>query len=78
MKGDIKMNHETKIVMLAIEKLEYHPENPRKNIGDISELTDSIRVDGILQNLTVVPKSDDTEKYLIVIGKHYPFGFNTY
>lgn len=62
------MNHETKIVMLAIEKLEYHPENPRKNIGDISELTDSIRVDGILQNLTVVPKSDDTEKYLIVIG----------
>lgn len=68
MKGDIKMNHETKIVMIAIEKLEHHPENPRKNIGDISELTDSIRVDGILQNLTVVPKSDDTEKYLIVIG----------
>lgn len=68
MKGNIKMNNETKIVMLPIEKLEHHPENPRKNIGDISELTDSIKVDGILQNLTVVPKSDDTEKYLIVIG----------
>lgn len=62
------MNNETKIVMLPIKKLEHHPENPRKNIGDITELTESIKVDGILQNLTVVPKSDDIDKYLIVIG----------
>lgn len=62
------MNNETKIVMLPIEKLEHHPENPRKNIGDITELTESIKVDGILQNLTVVPKPDEADKYLIVIG----------
>lgn len=62
------MNTETKIVMLPIEKLEHHPENPRKNIGDITELTESIKVNGILQNLTVVPKSDEADKYLIVIG----------
>lgn len=62
------MNNETKIVMLPIEKLEHHPENPRKNIGDITELTESIKLDGILQNLTVVPKPDETDRYLIVIG----------
>ena len=62
------MNTETKIVMLPIDKLEHHPENPRKNIGDITELTESIKVDGILQNLTVVPKPDEADRYLIVIG----------
>lgn len=62
------MNTKTQIVMLPIEKLEHHPENPRKNIGDITELTESIKVDGILQNLTVVPKPDEADRYLIVIG----------
>ena len=42
------------IEMIAIEKLEHHPDNPRKDLGDLSELTESIRANGILQNLTVV------------------------
>lgn len=62
------MNEKTKIVMLPTECLEHHPENPRKEIGDIAELTDSIKANGILQNLTVVPKPDDEGKYLVVIG----------
>ena len=62
------MNEKTKIVMLPAECLEHHPENPRKEIGDIAELTDSIKANGILQNLTVVPKLDDEGKYLVVIG----------
>ena len=62
------MNEKTKIVMLPAECLEHHPENPRKKIGDIEELTDSIKANGILQNLTVVPKPDDEGKYLVVIG----------
>ena len=32
-----------------------HPNNPRKQLGDLSELSESIRKSGILQNLTVVP-----------------------
>lgn len=32
-----------------------HPDNPRKVIGDVTELADSIRSFGILQNLTVIP-----------------------
>ena len=32
-----------------------HPDNPRKNLGDLTELTESIRKKGIMQNMTVVP-----------------------
>lgn len=56
------------IVMIKTEQLEHHPDNPRKNIGDITELTASISTDGILQNLTIVPKPEDTNKYYVVIG----------
>jgi len=57
------------IVNLKIENLKHHPENPRKDLGDLTELTESIRKNGIMQNLTVV--FDDLQgsgKYLVVIG----------
>lgn len=54
------------IQMIRADQLYPHPDNPRKNLGDITELTESIRTNGILQNLTVVPFEDD--KYQIVIG----------
>lgn len=41
---------------ISIEKLYPHPDNPRKDLGDLSELVESIRAQGILQNLTVVPR----------------------
>ena len=43
------------ITMIQVEQLYHHPENPRKDLGDLSELTESIRKNGIMQNLTVVP-----------------------
>lgn len=42
------------IKMIPIEQLWHHPDNPRLDIGDIDELTNSIKANGILQNLTVV------------------------
>ena len=42
------------IVYLPIAELHPHPNNPRKEIGDVTELADSIRAKGIFQNLTVV------------------------
>lgn len=57
------------IVNLKIESLKHHPENPRQDLGDLTELTESIRQHGIMQNLTVV--FDDLQgsgKYLVVIG----------
>lgn len=44
------------IVMIPIERLIHHPENPRLDLGDLTELADSIRQNGVMQNLTVVPK----------------------
>lgn len=59
---------ENKIIMLETKILEHHPDNPRKNIGDVSELCDSIKAKGILQNLTVVPAPDKSDIYYVVIG----------
>lgn len=56
------------IVMIPIEQLEHHPENPRKDLGDISELTESIRKNGIMQNLTVVKNPFVPDLYTVVIG----------
>ena len=44
-----------------------HPENPRKDLGDLEELRESIRENGIMQNLTVVPDVDN-DGYMILIG----------
>lgn len=43
------------MVMLPISMLHPHPKNPRKELGDLTELADSIRAKGVFQNLTVVP-----------------------
>lgn len=59
---------ETKIVMLDRALLKPHPDNPRKNLGDLTELTESIKRSGIMQNLTVVPDTVENGKYRIVIG----------
>ena len=45
----------TSIVMLPVDKLHPHKDNPRKDVGDVTELAESIKANGILQNLTVVP-----------------------
>lgn len=55
-------------VDIELSKLENHPQNVRKTYNDIEELADSIKAKGILQNLTVVPKPGESDKYLVVIG----------
>ena len=56
------------ITMIKVEQLYHHPENPRKDLGDISELTESIRKNGIMQNLTVVKNQFVPDMYTVVIG----------
>lgn len=56
------------IVMLKRSQLHPHPDNPRKDLGDLEELKASIREHGIMQNLTVVPVDDDLEDFRILIG----------
>lgn len=47
------------ITMLPIDCLYPHPDNPRREVGDVTELADSLRTNGIMQNLTVIPKTED-------------------
>lgn len=60
------------IVMIPIRRLIHHPENPRKDLGDLTELAESIKANGVMQNLTVVPDMMDgtieTGRYRVVIG----------
>lgn len=53
---------------LPVDKLIPHPDNPRKDLGDLTELADSIKANGILQNLTVVPTDANCETFTVVIG----------
>jgi len=54
--------------MIPVDKIRPNPEQPRKNIGDIRELTDSIRQKGVLEPLLVrfVPREDT---YYIISGE---------
>ena len=58
------------IVNIAIDRLFPHSDNPRKDLGDLSELAASIKASGVLQNLTVVPDEPDNPDtdYTIIIG----------
>lgn len=42
------------IIKIPIEHLYPHPDNPRRDVGDVTELAESIKSQGILQNLTVI------------------------
>ncbi len=57
------------IINLSVELLEPHPNNPRKELGDLTELSESIKENGIMQNLTVVPfESEAGTRYRVIIG----------
>lgn len=59
---------EGNVIRISVEAIEPHPNNPRKNVGDVSELADSIKQSGLLQNLTVVPHPDESGRYRALIG----------
>ena len=54
------------IYHIGIGKLKPHPKNPRTDVGDVTELAESIKANGIFQNLTVVKSDNNT--YTVVIG----------
>ena len=77
-KTNTKTENKAEMVYLPIETLFHHPNNPRKALGDLAELTDSIKQNGVFQNLTVVPWFDpngedtntpiDENRYYVIIG----------
>ena len=51
-------------IMVKVANLHPHPDNPRKDLGDLTEMVESVKKNGIMQNLTVIPISyeEDPEK----------------
>jgi len=60
------------ITDIEITRIHPHPNNPRKDLGDLTELAESIKVRGVQQNLTVIEQPRLTEWaptfYIVVIG----------
>ena len=56
------------IVNIGLEHIHPHPDNLRKDLGDLTELAESIKKNGILQNLTVIPKEGESGEYIAIIG----------
>jgi ParB/RepB/Spo0J family partition protein len=58
---------EPALCWLNLADLAPHPDNPRTSLGDLTELTRSIRSHGILQPLVVLP-ADEQGMYRIIAG----------
>lgn len=56
------------ILELDVNILHQHPFNPRKDLGDLTELSESIKQSGVMQNLTVVPHAELKGEYTVIIG----------
>lgn len=56
------------IITIGLEHIHPHPDNPRKDLGDLTELAESIKKNGIMQNLTVIPKEGEPGEYITIIG----------
>lgn len=62
---------EKSLVYISLSELYSHPDNPRKDLGDLQELADSIKAKGVMQNLTVVPGHTLTHDEWSELSKQY-------
>lgn len=59
------------IVYVGIDQIYPHPDNPRKNIKDIEEIAESMKINGVLQNLTIVPTGKEGEYYILIGNRRH-------
>ena len=56
-------SNEIKLINTSL--IDPHPDNPRKQIGDVTDLAASIKANGLLSPLSVVPNG---ERYRVIAG----------
>lgn len=49
------------IYQIPVDLIDQHPMNPRKDLGDLTELVTSIKRSGIMQNVTIVRSAQEPE-----------------
>ena len=74
------MSENKQLRYIPLAHLYAHPDNPRKDLGDMSELAENIKANGVLQNLTVVParKVGEVWDMLLDTPKSSKDPFDTY
>lgn len=55
----------SEIKLINTSLIDPHPDNPRKNIGDVTDLANSIKTNGLLSPLSVVPNG---KRYRVIAG----------
>lgn len=55
--------------LIAVDKLDPNPEQPRVEIGSLEELTDSIKEKGVLEPLLVKPSGLSSGRWMIIAGE---------
>lgn len=55
------------VEVIDLDLIDPHPRNPRRDLGDLTELTASIKADGV-RNALHVMVSPDSERYVVVQG----------
>lgn len=65
------MNERKELTSISIDLIYPHPDNPRKNLGNLEEMIESIKKNGVMQNLTVIPGHYLTEDELKMLYEMY-------
>lgn len=53
---------------LAVGLVDANPDNPRKDLGDLTELADSIREQGIVEPVVVEPVDETASRFVLLAG----------
>jgi ParB family chromosome partitioning protein len=73
-RGEHLLTVERKFIMshtieqVPVGLIDPHPHNPRRDLGDLTELAGSIKAQGLQQNLLVTPWGPDGDRYRCIIG----------
>ena len=59
---------ESKLVEVNIDNIYPHPDNPRKDLGDLSELAESIKKNGIMQKKEIISMNNLVRNAFIVMN----------
>ena len=60
-------NDTTRLAQLSVKNIVRDPHQPRKDLGDITDLKNSIQEHGIVQPIVVSPL--DSSRYLLIAGE---------
>lgn len=58
----------TELLQVPPAKIVWHPNNPRRDVGDVTELADSMRSVGVMEPLVVAPSGVAKTPWLLIAG----------